>query len=54
MISSIARKFIEFLIVGVLFVGVFYAVTTSWKNDERLTVIGSDIKRENLKGPGSH
>ena len=44
MIPSIAKKFIEFLIVGVLFVGVLYAVTTSWKNDERLTVIGSDIK----------
>lgn len=44
MIQSIAKKFTEFSIVGVLFVGVFYAVTTSWKNDERLTVIGSDIK----------
>lgn len=43
MISSIVKKFGEFLIGGVLFVGVLYAVTTSWKNDERLTVVGSDI-----------
>lgn len=44
MISSMAKKIGEFLIVGVLFVGVFYAVTTSWKNEERLAVVGSDIK----------
>lgn len=44
MISSVAKRFGEFLIVGVLFVGVLYAVTTSWKNNERLTVVGSDIK----------
>ena len=44
MIKSITKKFGEFLIVAILFGGVFYAVTTSWKNDERLTAIGSDIK----------
>src|SRR3990167_759836 len=44
MISSIAKKFGEFLIVGILLVGVLYAVTTSWKNEERLTLVGSDIK----------
>ena len=44
MISLITKKFGEFLIVGILFCGVLYAVTTSWKNDERLTVVGSDIR----------
>lgn len=44
MIRSIAKKIVEFLIVGVLFAGVYYAVTTSWKNEERLAVVGSDIK----------
>ncbi len=44
MFSSIAKRLPEFFVVGILFVGVLYAVTTSWKNDERLQVIGSDIK----------
>lgn len=44
MFPSIAKKLPEYLIVTVLFGGVLYAVTTSWKNDERLTVVGSDIK----------
>ncbi len=44
MISLIAKKFGEYLVVVILFGGVIYAVTTSWKNEEQLTVVGSDIK----------
>lgn len=44
MIDSLSKKFGEYLIVGVLFTGLYYSVTTSYKNDERLSVVGSDIK----------
>jgi hypothetical protein len=44
MTSELVKKIWEFLLVGVLFVGVVYAATTAWKNETKLTSIGGEIK----------
>lgn len=44
MINSFKKVFVEFFIACILLGGVYYAVTTSWKNEERLTAVGNDIK----------
>lgn len=42
--NTIATKALEWLIVGVLLAGVLYAATTAWKNEEKLLVVGEDVK----------
>ncbi|MDH5646880.1 MAG: hypothetical protein OEZ01_12775 [Candidatus Heimdallarchaeota archaeon] len=44
MLNEIKNNVIEFVIVGILLGGVFYAATTAWKNEEKLGAIGEDIK----------
>jgi hypothetical protein len=44
MLSTIKSKAAEWFVVVLLFGGVFYAATTAWRNEEKLTVVGDDVK----------
>jgi len=44
MLTNLRNKLFEFVVVVILFGGLFYASTTAWKNEEKLTSIGDDVK----------
>lgn len=44
MLNIIKGKFTEFIIVVILFGGLFYAASTAWKNEEKLITVGEDVK----------